>query len=59
MSVAEAPMDSPKEGIAAAAPIQKSAFEGTGSPRNEVDWRVSLLNFARRSAAKATTMKTP
>ena len=26
---------------------------GTGSPMNELVWRVSMLNFARRTAAKA------
>ena len=35
----------------------KSPTAGTGSPINDVVWRVSMLNFASRTAAKAAKMK--
>ena len=59
MSVSWEPIVKLIEGMANAHPIQKSAFEGTGRPRKEVACRVSLLNFARRRAAKAGRMNIP
>ena len=32
---------------------QKSAFAGVGRPMNVVVWRLSMLNFAKRSAENA------
>ena len=36
---------------------QKSAFAGVGKPMNDVVWRVSMLNFAKRQAENTAMRK--
>ena len=36
---------------------QKSAFAGVGKPMNDVVWRVSMLNFAKRQAENTARRK--